>query len=262
VEAEGLVSLDDTAAAKARWQSLSREARGHASVLANALRPEPDLDARLAAAGEAIAAREAARDAERREALARAQQAALAQLTRLIERARRTSEADTVTLREGDRLMRDIGTGLEESAKVEASREITEAAAALRALQEQVAPRVRELREMDEWRRFANAQRQEQLIAMAEAIVLSLKQEVEQGKTSDLAATARALKELHAKWQEVAEAPRNVAQRLWDRFRVATDFIRARCEPHFQKLRDERAANLEKKTALVLEAEALAASSD
>ena len=37
-----------------------------------------------------------------------------------------------------------------------------------------VAPRVRELRELDDWRRFANAQRQEQLIGMAEAIVGSL----------------------------------------------------------------------------------------
>ena len=94
---------------------------------------------------------------------------------------------------------------------------------------------------MDDWRRFANAQRQEQLIAMAEAIVASLKSDEETGKTSDLAATARALRELHTKWQEVAEAPRHSAQRLWDRFRTATDFIRSRCEAYFAKLREERA---------------------
>jgi hypothetical protein len=150
--------------------------------------------------------------------------------------------------------MKDIGLGLEQSARLDDVKDIRAAAALVRTLQEQVAPRVRELREMDDWRRFANAQRQEQLIAMAEAIVLSLKVEAEQGKDSDLAATARALKELHAKWQEVAEAPRNVAQRLWDRFRAATDFIRARCEPYFQKLREERGASLERKTALVTEA--------
>jgi len=107
-DAEGLLSQDDEAAAMARWQSLSREARGHATVLANALRSEPDLDARLAAVGETLSARATAREAARREALAAAQQAALAQIARLIDRARRTSEADTVTLREGDRLMRDI----------------------------------------------------------------------------------------------------------------------------------------------------------
>ena len=159
--------------------------------------------------------------------------------------------------------MKDIGAGLEAAGKVESAKEIHDAAAALRTLQEQVAPRVRELREMDDWRRFANAQRQEQLIAMAEAIVLSLKAEAEQGKESDLSATARALKELHAKWPEVAEAPRNSAQRLWDRFRAATDFIRARCEPYFQKLRQERTApTSRRRRRIVAEAESLAASTD
>jgi hypothetical protein len=261
-DAEALLSVEDGGAALARWQSLSREARGHAHVLNNALRSEPELDARLAAVGETLTAREAAREAERKEAAVRAKLSLLMQLQRLTDRARRASEADTITLREGDRLMKDIGAGLELAGKAEHAREIQDAVDALRKLQEQVAPRVRELREMDDWRRFANAQRQEQLIAMAEAIVLSLKTEAEQGKESDLAATSRALKELHANWQEVAEAPRNVAQRLWDRFRTATDVIRTRCEPHFQKMREERGANLEKKGAIVVEAESLAMSSD
>jgi len=265
-EAETLVSNEDAGAAMARWQSLSREARSHANVLSNALRSDAELDARLDAVSQALNAREAARDAERKEAVARARQAVLTQLQRLTERAKRASDADTITLREGDRLMKDIGLGLEAAAKADYGREgqdeIHKAMDALRKLQEQVAPRVRELREMDDWRRFANAQRQEQLIAMAEAIVTSLKADVEQNKESDLAATARALKEMHASWQEVAEAPRNVAQRLWDRFRTATDFIRARCEPFFQKMRNERGANLEKKQAIVTEAESLAQSTD
>jgi len=115
---------------------------------------------------------------------------------------------------------------------------------------------------MDEWRRFANAQQQEQLIAMAEAIVASLKSDDETGKDSDLIATAKALRELHAKWHEVAEAPRHSAQKLWERFRAATDVIRTRCEGYFSKMREERGANLEKKSALVQEAESLAESTD
>ncbi len=39
VEAEGLTSQTTPATASARWQALSREARGHASVLAEASRP-------------------------------------------------------------------------------------------------------------------------------------------------------------------------------------------------------------------------------
>ena len=42
-EAETLLSSDDTGAAAARWQSLIREARGHASVLNNASRPAPEI---------------------------------------------------------------------------------------------------------------------------------------------------------------------------------------------------------------------------
>jgi len=259
-DAEALSSHDDRAAAAARWPALSRDARGLASLLADGGQPADDLHARLAAVDAAFTARETARH----EAAAKAQQDLAGRLQRLCERARRFSEADTITLREGDRLMRDIGTGLEDAGRESSRdlREIGDAADRLRKLQEQVAPRVRELRDMDEWRRFANAQRQEQLIAMAEAIVASLKSDVETGKESDLAATARALRELHAKWQEVAEAPRQSAQRLWDRFRLATDFIRDRCEKHFQTLRAERGVNLEKKTKLVEEAEALAKSSD
>ena len=44
VEAEGLTSQDDAAAASARWPSLSREARSHATTLADASRPADDLD--------------------------------------------------------------------------------------------------------------------------------------------------------------------------------------------------------------------------
>jgi Domain of Unknown Function (DUF349) len=265
-EAEALASQEDVAAALARWQSLGREARGLAAVLADVppateqgtAPPADPVLTRLAAVEQRVGELEAAQ----RDAAAKVQQDVLVQLQRLVERTARAVEAETVSLREGDRLMRDIGKGLEATGHAATTREIDEAATRLRALQEQLAPRVRDLREMDEWRRFANAQRQEQLIAMAEAIVASLKSEEEAGTASDLAATARALRELHAKWRDVAEGPRHSAQRLWDRFRTATDFIRSRCEVYFAQLRDERAVSLQRKTALVEEAEALASSSD
>jgi len=259
VEAESLPSHDDAAAAAARWTVLSREARGLTALLSDAAHQAlSDLVARLEAVGQVFTGR----DAKVREAAARAQQDLAAGFQRLVERAARVAEADTITLREGERLMRDIKAGLDAVASADASHDLQAATNRLRRLQEQVAPRVRDLREMDEWRRFANGQQQEKLIAMAEAIVASLKADEDAGKESDLAATARALRELHAKWHEVAEAPRNVAQRLWDRFRTATDEIRSRCAVHFAKLREERAVNIQQKAAIVEEAEALAASTD
>jgi hypothetical protein len=274
-EAEGLLSNADGADPMARWQALSREARVLTAILSDAARPEPDLEARLAVVDQALAAR----DAARKEAAVKAQQDLVGRLQRLIDRTARATEAETVTLREGDRLMRDIGLALAEATKASShgdeatkslsrkdeaakSPELDAAVARLREQQATIAPRVRELREMDEWRRFANAQQQERLIAMAAAIVASLKSDEEAAKTSDLAATARALKELHSKWQEVADAPRQSAQRLWDRFRTETDFIRSRCETYFVKQREELATNLTRKTAIVGEAEALAQSAD
>jgi hypothetical protein len=257
-EAEALLSNPDAGSAATRWAALSREARSLTATLAEASRPDAELEARLTAVGAAFAAREQAA----RDALAQAQQSAIAHVNRLAERARRASEAESITLREGDRLIRDIVTGLDEASRVPSTREIDDAVVRLRELQEKVAPRVRELREMDEWRRFANAQRQEQLIAMAEAIVASIKADQEAGRDTDLPATARALRELHGQWQDVAEAPRNVAQRLWERFRFATDFIRSRCEVYFAKQREDREESLRRKLAIVEEAESLAQSTD
>ena len=257
VEAESLPAQEDEAAL-ARWQAVSRDARALLATLNDASRPASDLADRLAAVSHAFEAREAAA----REAESKAQVDHATKLTRLAERAKRTAEAESITLREGERLLRDITTALDSKDGPDAPKEATEALGILRKAQEHVAPRVKELRDMDEWRRFANAQQQEQLIAMAEAIVASLKAEEEQGRTTELAATAKALKEFHLRWQEVADAPRHSAQRLWDRFKTATDFIRSRCEVYFAKLREERDVNLGAKTTLVEQAEALANSKD
>ena len=107
--------------------------------------------------------------------------------------------------------MRDIGAGLGSWRQPPRgrARDRRGGRASCATLQEQVAPRVRELREMDDWRRFANAQRQEQLIAMAEAIVASLKSDEEAGKDvrpgGDRPRAARAAR-------EVAGSRRSAAQ--------------------------------------------------
>ena len=257
VEAEGLLAQGE-ATAVARWRALAREARALVTRLNEGSRPVADLTERLAGVSAAFEAQEKAA----REAAAKAKQDRASKLTRLAERGKRTAEAKTLTLREGERLLRDLTAALKEIGTGEATKELRDAMAAVRALHEQVAPRVQELRDMDEWRRFANAHRQEELIAMGEAIVASLKAEEEAGTDTDLAATAKALRELHAHWQEVADAPHQTAQRLWERFKTATDFIRSRCEVHFTQLRQEREANVAVKAALVEQAEGLVDSTD
>jgi hypothetical protein len=257
-EAETLAAREDTDLAAERWHELAREARSLTTTLESASRPATDLAERLAAVAAAFRLKDDAHKAE----VAASREVKLSQIRRLVDRARRAAEADAMTLREGERLMRDLATAISEANATEDAPELHRAASELSVWQEKVAPRVRELREMDEWRKFANAQRQEQLISMAEAIVASLKTDEESGKTSDLPATAKALRELHAEWQLVAEAPRQTAQRLWDRFRTATDFIRSRCEPFFAKRREEREASRARRVSVVEEAESLAQSAD
>jgi hypothetical protein len=257
-EAEGLPSLEEATAAASRWQALAREARGLAAGLSTAARPAVDLEARLDQVDAAFAAREA----KAREAAVNAHQDLVTRLQRLAERAARATEADTITLREGERLMKDLRAAFDGLPRGDHGKDVNDEIGKLKTLQEKVAPRVRELREMDDWRRFANAQQQEQLILQAETLVAALASDDMAGRESNLAAAATTLRDLHLKWKDVSEAPRDHAQRLWERFRTATDLIRLRCEGYFKKQREERGFNLQRKTALVEEAEKLAASTE
>lgn len=256
-EAESLCAREENGVAD-RWRALTREAREPAATLNDASQAATDLLDRLAAVGRAIEARETAA----REAASKAAKDQAEKLTQLVVRAKRTAQADTLTLREGERLLRDLATALDNVGKGESTKEIATAFATLRALQEPIALRVKELRDLDEWRRFGNVQRQGELAAAAESIVTALKAEEEAGAASDLAAAANALRELQSQWKTVADVPQHGARQLWGRFKAATDDIRSRCEVHFAQVRQERSANLAAKAAIVAEAETLAKSTE
>ncbi|MFN2426644.1 MAG: DUF349 domain-containing protein [Candidatus Binatia bacterium] len=259
VEAESLSSDEPQGAAEQqsaadRCRALARQARPLAATLTEASRPASDLLHRLDAVAQLLEAREAAA----RAAAAKARQNQIEKIEQLAVRARRAVEAGDFTLREGERLLRDVAAAVEHADQAGTPRKIGSALEALRVMQEPITLRVKELRDLDQWRRFGNAQRQEEIIASAEALVASLKAEAEAGAASDLAAAAQALREFQAQWQKVPDAPEQSAQRLWGRFRAASDFIRAACEVHFAQLRQERRANLSAKVELLAQAEALA----
>lgn len=242
-----------------RMRTLRRRWKETESILTDiALEPPAEAVDAMRQAEEAVAAREA----EARDAQAKAGAERVARLTRLCDRADRISKAPEITLREGERLLRDAKTALDEPPGTPHPEGYDAAAARLRTLLEQVAPRVRELRELDDWRRFANAQTQEDLIKRAEALAAELEADAVAGHESDLAAAAKALREMQARWKTAAEAPRDRAQELWHRFRTPVDAIRARTAAHFEKQASERAENLKKKQEICEKAEALADSTD
>src|SRR5688500_14540714 len=70
------------------------------------------------------------------------------------------------------------------------------------------------------------------------------------------------MRELQARWKEVALAPRTQGEAMWRRFKTAQDEIFNRTAAYFAAQNAERSTNLVKKQALVERAEALAESTD
>lgn len=178
-------------------------------------------------------------------------------IEQLIDRVHRRAEAEDLTLKEADKAARDLRAAIETPLSLphyEREELIERLKAALGAL----APKLHELREMDEWKRFANAAVQEELIAQTEA--LRTKYDIE--KPEDIEKAARELHEIQERWKSAAEAPRAQAQTLWHRYRQAADPIQEKAREFFAKREGERQENLQKKLALCDRAEALADSTD
>jgi hypothetical protein len=110
--------------------------------------------------------------------------------------------------------------------------------------------RVHELREGEDWKRFAQVPKLQALCEKAELLLSACGQE-----GVDIKDVAGYLKELQAEWKTVGPAPKEKSEALWQRFKLATDQV-------YEKTRaasdEERAQNLKKKEELCAQAESLA----
>jgi len=247
-EAEQLASQEDSPAYA--WDSISREWR---SLHGKTEGLDEAVQQRYAAAETAIRERADARRAAAEKTIRQQVQ----RIDQLIERAHKRAEAEDLTLKEADKAARDLRTAIETPLTLphhEREYLVERLKAALAAL----APKLHELREMDEWKRFANAAVQEEMIAQAEG--LSKKYDLE--KPEDMEKAARELHDIQERWKVAAEAPRAQAQTLWHRYRQAADPIQAKAREFFAARAVEREANLTQKLALCERAEALAESTD
>ncbi len=113
-------------------------------------------------------------------------------------------------------------------------------------------PRVQELRDADEWQRWANLQVQEELAKQMEALA----------SEENLETAARKMRELQGRWRSVALAPRTQGEAMWRRFKAAQDAVFARTSTFMAEQHAARNANLQKKQELCTRAEAMSASSD
>jgi hypothetical protein len=210
-----------------------------------------------------------AREEERRATAERLLKQQLQRLDQLIDRAQKRAAAEDLTLREADRAARDLRAALDSPPQLSYAvqgfdeREQHALVERLRGAIAELAPRLHELREMDEWKRFANAAVQEELIAKTEALRVRFGFDSPDGpKPDDVEKAARELHEIQERWKQVAEAPRAQAQALWHRYRLAADPIQAKAREFFAQRAEERSGNLQRKLALIERAEALADSTD
>jgi hypothetical protein len=112
--------------------------------------------------------------------------------------------------------------------------------------------KAQELREAEDWERWANVPRQEALIAKAEAMFT----EEDDGKLGER------LKALQNEWRAIGPVPQKKSRELWERFKTACDKIYERVKVARSRVNDEMQANLARKEALCERVEALAESED
>jgi hypothetical protein len=239
-----LVSEQPLEEVVARWRGLRRDAdvlRDHAS--ANILAAER-LERAVATLEEKEQQYQQLRTKQEHDNLRRLQQ--------ICRQAEALVASEPVTLKAGDRALREIRAALEDRVPLPSKKDRQEIQARLEELRAKLAPRVQELRDADEWQRWANLQVQEELCREMEAL-----------KTEEnLELAGRRMRELQTRWKQVALAPRAQGEAMWRRFKTAQDEVFNRTSTFFAQQNEERHQHLARKQALCEQAEALADSSD
>lgn len=234
-------SLDDMLS---RWRGIRRDV----DVLREFSSANPDAAERLERAVVQIEEKEA----EQQRVRARVEQEHLKRLQQLCRQLEVLAGAEAISLKAGDKALRDIKAAFDERAPLPSKQDRQEIQRRLEVVRAVLGPRIQEMRDADEWQRWANLQVQEELCKTMEALKSEERLDV----------AARRMRELQARWKEVALAPRAQGEAMWRRFKTAQDDVFAKTSAHFAAQNEERGANLARKQALCERAEALAGSSD
>jgi hypothetical protein len=189
-------------------------------------------------AAEARAAREAARVA------------ALARKTALAEEAEQIAAESTQWKTAGDRLREILDEwktikGIDKKADSELWKRYSAARDAF------TRRRGTHFASLDAQRKQASG-RKEELVAEAESLA----------ESTEWSATASRLKELMSEWKAAPRAAKDVEQRLWERFRAAQDRFFARRSETFSARDAEQKTAIDRRHALLAEAEALDVDAD
>jgi hypothetical protein len=228
----------------ARWRGLRRDA--------DVLREHAPANASAAERLERAVAALEDKELQYQQARAKVEQDHLRRLQQLCRQVETLAASEQITLKAGDRALREVRATIDERVPLPSKKDRQDILTRLEAARAALTPRVQELRDADEWQRWANLQVQEEICKEMEA----LKAE------ENLDVASRRMRELQARWKPVALAPRAQGEVMWRRFKNAQDDVYARTSAHFAAQNEERIANLARKDALCAKAEALADSTD
>lgn len=241
-EAEQLLEARDPRAASRPRAALERRWERLVSSPAGAkwLADEHALQQRFTEAGAALPRQAEALAAERQQR----EHAARAHLASLCQRLEQLAQRETVTAAAAERATA-AAADAETHLRVLPGAERATLRDRLTQARQSLMQRVDALTVTEEWRRWANAEVQQQLITEAEALLAS------DDPQRMLGESAR----LDQEWKRAAVAPRDQSQALWDRFRTARRELRQRTDAYL-------AENLARKESLCRDAEGFADSTD
>ncbi len=224
-QAEALAEESPVPKAK-RWHALEERWRAVADGAAVDL---PALAERLAAARERLERRRQEAGQQREDA----QRRNVERLAALCARAMELASAEVAKAAAIRRELASADAALADPGALPATEHRATWIERISEARDQLLRRLAQEEQAEEWRRWANAEAQEEIIARLDALLA----------TNDMAEGTRMLATLQDDWARVATASPEKSQALWERFRTARNELRRRCDAYL-------AENLEKKRAL------------
>ncbi len=238
-DAEALAGSSPLPSAQA-WKALAT--RWNARPRGDETGPEIEsIERRFAAAEERFRERRQEADQQR----SKIEQANLHRLQALYGRLEEMAQSPALKPSAGRREVQAADAALGELGPLPPSERRATWTERLREARDRLLGRISQVEQTEEWRRWANASAQEELIARVEALL----------ESNDLAEGMRQLGRLQDEWAQVATTSADRSQALWERFRTARNELRRRCDAHLL-------SNLQKKRALCAEVAGLADSTE
>jgi hypothetical protein len=245
-QVEGFAAVEDYSTIRAQWYSLRKQWQQ--------MTRDAEIDPALVARFDQVTIALEAKEGEYRDHRVRSQQDNLHRLQASVQELETRAASENLSLKDAEKILKDTKLAIGTMGPLPTKQDREDLTVRLQAVRTAVAPRIKELRDAEEWKRWANVQVQEELCTKMEALIPIADAEPEKAATE-----MRALQE---KWKSVAAAPRSQAETLWTRFKTAQDQVYDKCKDFFAQQAAERQENLKKKEALVVRAESMADSSD